>query len=66
MTRKPIYIGHQPPDVSGPGGRPCDDEEDCYIGSGSGEFNTDDGDITDIDKGMFTHRKMTWHKLIEA
>lgn len=23
------------------GGRPCDDE-DCYIGSGSGEFNTDD------------------------
>ena len=49
MYQKP-KPGHQSPDI-GPAGRPCDDEEDCYIGSGSGEFNTDDNDSSD-DKGI--------------
>lgn len=60
----PVYVSATPPPRSkqpgrfggsshgvGIGGRPCDDEEDCYIGSGSGEFNTDDGSLTDMEKG---------------
>ncbi|XP_066961792.1 neurexin 1 isoform X2 [Macrobrachium rosenbergii] len=40
------------PDVDVGGSRqPCDDEEDCYIGSGSGEFNTDGGVMPDGDSG---------------
>ncbi|KAK7071822.1 hypothetical protein SK128_017155 [Halocaridina rubra] len=61
----PVYIPPTLPPVSKPpprayipemeiGGnnrQPCDDEEDCYIGSGSGEFNTDGGIMTDNDNG---------------
>ncbi|ROT82473.1 hypothetical protein C7M84_024363 [Penaeus vannamei] len=44
---------HPIPDIDvGVGSRPCDDEEDCYNGgSGSGEFNTDDGVLTDVENG---------------
>ncbi|XP_042874196.1 neurexin-1-like isoform X2 [Penaeus japonicus] len=44
---------HYIPDIDvGVGSRPCDDEEDCYNGgSGSGEFNTDDGVLTDVENG---------------
>ncbi|RXG67752.1 hypothetical protein Avbf_05537, partial [Armadillidium vulgare] len=55
-TRPPSFKHHiRPisPEVGiGGGGRPCDDEEDCYIGSGSGEFNTDDIGLPDMEKGM--------------
>ncbi|XP_045116786.1 neurexin-1-like isoform X2 [Portunus trituberculatus] len=57
----PVYIPPtQPPSTKPPplpqipdhdtsgGIRPCDDE-DCYIGSGSGEFNTENGGMTDLD-----------------
>ncbi|XP_076046488.1 neurexin 1 isoform X2 [Oratosquilla oratoria] len=59
-TRPPASHHHKDlisrPDMSGGmdlgvGGKPCDDEEDCYIGSGSGEINTDVYGITDIDAG---------------
>ena len=53
----PVYIAPTRPTTAKPsrappssggrgeGGRPCDDEEDCLVGSGSGEFNTDEGGL---------------------
>lgn len=59
-TRPPVYKHHTPQinprTPIGAGGRPCDDEEDCDIGSGSGEINTDDVGLPDIEKGPpFSH-----------
>ncbi|KAK3867252.1 hypothetical protein Pcinc_027284 [Petrolisthes cinctipes] len=48
---KPPVRPHLPDREPGGAGRPCDDEEDCYIGSGSGEFNPENGDMTDMDSG---------------
>ncbi|XP_069165959.1 neurexin 1 isoform X1 [Procambarus clarkii] len=48
---KPPAKPHIPDREVGVGVRPCDDEEDCTTGSGSGEFNTEFGGITDIDNG---------------
>ncbi|XP_047738095.1 neurexin-1 [Hyalella azteca] len=38
---------------TGADGRMCDDEEDCYIGSGSGEFNTDEGNLIEGERVGF-------------
>ncbi|XP_042239810.1 neurexin-1-like isoform X1 [Homarus americanus] len=48
---KPSPRPNIPSQEGGVGVRPCDDEEDCYIGSGSGEFNTEYGVMTDSDNG---------------
>ncbi|CAL4079401.1 unnamed protein product, partial [Meganyctiphanes norvegica] len=63
-TRSPNRNIYQPvdTDIGGiGGGRPCDDE-DCYIGSGSGEFNTDEDGMIDTgldgDNDGGTHRPM--------
>nr|XP_053656574.1 neurexin-3-beta-like [Cherax quadricarinatus] len=48
---KPSPKPHIPDRDVGIGVRPCDDEEDCCTGSGSGEFSTEGGVITEIYNG---------------
>ncbi|XP_071518617.1 neurexin 1 isoform X3 [Panulirus ornatus] len=52
-TLPPVTKPFPGPDIPthgvGVGEQPCDDEEDCYTGSGSGEFHTGNGVVTDGD-----------------